>query len=68
MNARSLISKVGIVFDLHRANLTLFGLAFLQNPKRLRGAKMLPPSNLAISSQRRIKLVKDILWVETVTN
>ena len=32
------------------------------------GAKMLPPPNLAISSQMTMKLGRDILWIKILTN
>ena len=44
--------------------LTQFGLGFLPT---WGGGKM-PPPNLAFSSQMTMKVGKDILWVEIVTN
>ena len=38
------------------------------NLKRLGGAFAPPPPNLAISSQKTMKLGKGILWVEIFTN
>ena len=49
--------------------LTLFGLGILPTYKDWgEGVKMVPPPNLAIRSQMRMKLDKDILWVEIFTN
>ena len=49
--------------------LTLFGLGFCQ-PKKTGGGggKMPPGPNFSISSQKRMKLGKVILWLEIFTN
>ena len=50
------------------AGLTLFGLGFCQ-PKKTGGSfAPPPPPNLAISSQKTMKLGKCMLWVEIFTN
>ena len=60
-------SQNNVLIYLEHACLTLFGLGFCQ-PKNTGGGGILPPPNLAISSQKTMKLGKGIPWVESFTN